>query len=91
MATRLVATIPSSLSYEFTVSGDKNAEKTIEVQIYEPLHCQYKCYKDRIVFTNAITKDQVSKTEEQHLHYNIKKWKDRSFLALFMTSVKILP
>ena len=41
----------------------------------ESLNCQYKPYKDRIAFDNAIMSDKVRNTSEKRLHYNIQKCK----------------
>ena len=54
----------------------------------ESLKCQYKGYKDIILFATTIMREQVCNPEEQHLHYNIKKWKDRAVLIFFVASLK---
>ena len=70
--------------------GENSATRDITMPIEESLQCQSKCYKDEILFYNGVIKDQVNNLGDQRLYYNIKKWKNRSVLTFFVTSVKIL-
>ena len=41
------------------------------MRIEESLYCQYKGYRDGILFPNALMKDQVNNLGEKRLRYNI--------------------
>ena len=52
------------------------------MRIKESLNCQSKGFKDIITFSNAIIKRKVRNPGEQHLHYNIKKWKKKGIFDI---------
>ena len=69
----------SSSSSAFHSIGDNRAATALENRIEESLTLQINRFRNRIDFTNYITKRKLCHIGEQHLRYNPKKWKNSAF------------
>ena len=63
-----------SLESSLTVSGEFISARGIARQIEESLNCQYKRYRDMVLFDDSIIKYLMNNSGEKHLHYYINKW-----------------
>ena len=66
----------SSLSSYFHSIGDNRYVNALENFIEESLTFQKNIFGNKIDFTNDIMNNKLRHIGEQHLRYNMKKWKN---------------
>ena len=67
----------SSLSSAFYSIGDNRAETVLEIFIEKSLTLQTNRFRNTIDFSNYNMKKKFRHKVEQHLRYNMKKWKKK--------------